>query len=406
MFQIIINMYTNVIKSFILICCVIVCVNSQSQEYNRANIWYFGRGAGLDFNSGQPVALYDGMLYSGGTSRGSTAMSDTNGSLLFYTHGLRIWNQNHAIMDPIFMHSSYDVISFPVPGSDHEYYVFSVPNYFPPASFGHSYYAIVDMTLNGGLGGVSEPVKIDAAWDADQKIGATRHKNKKDIWVIIRKIKDEQYAAFLVTQDSVHSQPVLSHAPEYIEYSWGVAQLAGQIKVSYDKNYLVNSYRGGIWEQDITDIIEVCIFDNVTGEVNYLYSFQLRDTSVSQRNFNTMGVEFSPDSKYLYLGAWIDGTDTGLVYQFDMQYFEDSASFIQSKILVGMGKRIYGLQLGRDGKIYITGRHEGLNATPYLSIIHDPWKHGVDCNFENEGIFLTPREGTGKLTNVLPDYLF
>jgi gliding motility-associated-like protein len=404
MFQIIIKMYTNVIKSFILICCIIVCVNSFSQEYNRANIWYFGDGAGLDFNSGQPVALYDGMLYTGSTDRGSTAMSDTNGSLLFYSHGLRIWNQNHAIMDPIFMPSSYDVISFPVPGSDHEYYVFSVPNYFPPGTYDRSYYAIVDMTLNGGLGGVSEPVKIDAAWDAGQKIAATRHKNKEDIWVIIRKIKDEQYAAFLVTQDSVHSQPVLSPAPEFIDYN--VTQLSGQIKVSYDKNYLVNSYMGGIYEQDTTDIIEVCIFDNVTGEVNYLYSFQLRDASLSHRNFNTMGVEFSPDSKYLYLGAYIYNTDTGLVYQMDMQYIEDSLSFIQSKILVGMGKNFSGLQLGRDGKIYITGRHFNKSGTPYLSIIHEPWKHGIDCNFENEGIYLTPREGTGKLTNVLPDYLY
>ena len=69
----------------ILFLLIGVSVDSYSQEYKRADIWYFGTLAGLDFSTGEPVALYDGMLSTGGTCRGSIAMCDTNSSLLFYS---------------------------------------------------------------------------------------------------------------------------------------------------------------------------------------------------------------------------------------------------------------------------------------------------------------------------------
>ena len=46
----------------------------------EANIWYFGSFAGLDFNSGSPVALLDGQLE---TAEGCATISDANGNLLF-----------------------------------------------------------------------------------------------------------------------------------------------------------------------------------------------------------------------------------------------------------------------------------------------------------------------------------
>jgi len=242
-----VNNKPSLILSSIIILFLLIGVNidSYSQEYNRANIWYFGDLAGLDFSTGEPVALYDGMLSTGGTCRGSVAMCDTNSSLLFYSNGLRIWNANHGIIDPQFLPGSYDVISFPKIGSDHEYYIFSVPNYWN-GSLDHFYYSIIDMSLNGGLGGASQPVKLGAIWDSGQKLTATRHKNKKDVWVVLRKIIDDHYASILVTEDSVYSQPVIgSPAPSFVEDSlFGCSEMSGQIKISYDNKYLINTYIG------------------------------------------------------------------------------------------------------------------------------------------------------------------
>ena len=388
--------------SFLLL---IASVDVYSQEYKRADIWYFGKYAGVDFSSGDPVAIYDNVLSAGGTSRGFVVMSDTNSNLLYYSNGIAIRNQNHLPIDNTFMPSSYDVISFPVYGSDHEYYVFSAPNYYYPG-LDAFYYAIVDMDLNGGLGGVSEPIHVSPSiWDPGQKLTATRHKNKEDVWVVTRKISDDNYASTLVSGNTVSPFPVLSPAPAFTEDTvWGSLELDGQMRISYDNKYLINTNAG--WDNmiDTSDRIEVCKFNDETGIVNYLYYFKIRGEDNAW--YEVHGAEFSPDSRYLYLSGHENFTYSGFVYQFDMQYIEDSASFLASRILVGQDDRLWGMQLARDGKIYITGRHGGTGDTPYLSVINDPWKYGTACNFQTEAVNLLPGEGTGMLTKVFPYYLF
>ncbi|MBD1263210.1 hypothetical protein HZY62_21670 [Maribacter polysiphoniae] len=66
-----------------------------SLAQNRANIWYFGYRAGLDFNSGAPVTLLDGQLF---TREGCASMCDNYGGLLFYTDGISVYNKNHMLM--------------------------------------------------------------------------------------------------------------------------------------------------------------------------------------------------------------------------------------------------------------------------------------------------------------------
>jgi hypothetical protein len=51
----------------------------------EANIWYFGSHAGLDFNSGSPVALTDGQLV---TQEGCATISNSKWSIII----LYRWN--------------------------------------------------------------------------------------------------------------------------------------------------------------------------------------------------------------------------------------------------------------------------------------------------------------------------
>ncbi len=81
-------------KKFILLV-VFLFLSSQSFAQGEANIWYFGYKAGLDFNSGAPVALTNGQL---NTQEGCAVISTAAGQLLFYTDGITIWDKNHAIM--------------------------------------------------------------------------------------------------------------------------------------------------------------------------------------------------------------------------------------------------------------------------------------------------------------------
>ena len=62
---------------------------------NQGYVWYFGHGAGIDFDSGSPVPIIDGQL---NTEEGCASISDENGDLLFYTDGTTVYNKSHSPM--------------------------------------------------------------------------------------------------------------------------------------------------------------------------------------------------------------------------------------------------------------------------------------------------------------------
>lgn len=80
-------------KKIIYILILVSSIQLFAQK--QTAFWYFGTYAGLDFNSGNPIALTDGQL---NTDEGCTAISDFNGNLLFYTDGVTVWNKNHVTM--------------------------------------------------------------------------------------------------------------------------------------------------------------------------------------------------------------------------------------------------------------------------------------------------------------------
>ena len=48
------------LKKILSVLFILSMLTSHAQ--GEANIWYFGKNAGLDFNSGSPVALTNGQL--------------------------------------------------------------------------------------------------------------------------------------------------------------------------------------------------------------------------------------------------------------------------------------------------------------------------------------------------------
>ncbi len=80
--------------------CILIFLCSCSLFFvfgqKQANIWYFGQYAGLDFNTTPPTILANGQL---NTNEGCSSIADPiSGNLLFYTDGVTVWNQQHAIM--------------------------------------------------------------------------------------------------------------------------------------------------------------------------------------------------------------------------------------------------------------------------------------------------------------------
>jgi len=378
-------------------------IDLYSQSNKRTNFWFFEENLGLDFNSGVPIENTSCQISGTGWAATST-MSDTSGNLLFYSNGAYVWNKNHQLMvngsgGASYYAGSQAAICIPKPGTDSMFFIFTsrtLDNENP------MFYYIIDMKANSGLGEVIDKDTLDAGWDAASMITGTYHKNKKDIWIVTRKFQTSQYAAFLVNEEGVNPEPILSTAPLRPLYDSNM----GFMKISYDKKYLISCFMGQTSDESK---IEVCKFNCESGFIEFLYSFRLMDFISGMPTIKTNNCEFSPCSKFLYLAAYLPsaGLSTSHIYQLDMQFIDDSSLFLQSIIKIGEPQGL-NIQLAPDGKIYCSARDPAAfyPSNNYLGIIHNPEKPGLACNYQPDAFFFNQGLIGRPYVNFFTDFLF
>ncbi len=390
--------YTSVkhgsMKKIILITLLFLIVLS-SYSQRQADRWYFGRSCGLNFTSGEPVVDNNGLI--DGHSGGCGTMCDSLGNLLLYNGVSPIYNSIHEIME-----NSEDLqewgsglqngLIVPWPESDSLYFVFKTTSINIPGAATSIFYNVVDMSLNNGLGAVIEKdVRLQNSSDIDELFTATYHKNKRDIWIISRDIRDDRFMAFLITPDGIDTNPVYSPAPHVGE----IEQQFSYMKLSYDKKYLFTLFAG------FHKKIEICTFNSETGEVEYLYNHE-------NDYYSPGDMEFSPDSKFVYI-SYVDEMSVIVIRQYEMQYIDDAMLFSQSAVNVVSGNKGRGLQLATDGKIYYMTDWENSPGTPSNSIvgsINKPWLKGTACECQNNAVSVAPGETSEAMPVILMDYLY
>ncbi|QHT66293.1 T9SS type B sorting domain-containing protein [Rhodocytophaga rosea] len=346
----------------------------------EASIWYFGNGAGLDFNAGPPVTLEDTRL---NTMEGCAVISSNAGNLLFYTDGLTIWNAQHQVMENGTgllgdKSSTQSAVIVPQPGSKHIYYVFTVDNV--PGTEGVRY-SVVDMSQENNAGRIiSKNVPLQAP--VTEKLTAVKHHNNEDIWVLAHGYNSNIFYAYLVTSAGVinAAQPIMS-ASGTVHQGNVTNNAIGYMKASPDGKKLALGIRG-------MRLYELFDFDNNTGNVSNPITFQSAD-------YNTpYGLEFSPDGSKLYINA--SQNPTANLYQIDL-------SNNYQTTLIGTSASPYAgaLQIGPDGKIYFA-RYQ----SKYLGIIHNPNAAGENCRYEDDGLFLGSKTSTFGLPNFIQSYFY
>src|SRR4051812_38749880 len=125
---------------------------------NELSKWYMSNGSALDFMTSPPTILQTNAIPPDSNPEGSTAMSDINGKLLFYSNGVTVFNKNHlpmangtGLMGNI--STSQCCVAQKKPGSNNLYYLFTLDDIsnFSTRKLG---YSIIDMSLAGGTGSV------------------------------------------------------------------------------------------------------------------------------------------------------------------------------------------------------------------------------------------------------------
>jgi uncharacterized protein (TIGR02145 family) len=264
------------------------------------------------------------------------------------------------------------------PDDDSSYYLFTVGPHRILENFIFGLkYSIINMRLDNKFGDIESDQKniaIPYGNNAYAGVTGTRHKNNKDVWVVVRlQDADSNYfASYKIAYTGLDTIPILSSSK--IHYVQAVTETVPQmlLKITPDGQYLVSLHDIGTGYA--SDTVEFCYFNNVTGQITSLFTFLPGKYSLYPSK--PRSAEFSLDSKYLYLSC-INPLSTGnsVIYQYNLSS-HDSSEIVLSETIIGYVTNNCGLQMGPDLKIY--GTHPVADS---LHMIDNPSSPGLGCNF-------------------------
>jgi len=364
-------------------------LQAQNPNIKRTRHWNFGEYAGLDFSSGNPIAIINSAMYNDG--HGTASISDTAGNLLFYTDGKSVWNKNNLQMPNgsgliAGAGSIQRVLIIPKPLSNTIYYIFH--NWVSPDSTA-LYYSVVDMSLQSGFGNVTSKNNVvafdlNSSLGTNEKLAATMHKNDTDVWVMAKQYSTNNFYAFRVTPAGVDTVPVISSA--------GIPDMYGNnsIKFSPSGKKLAIGFN--------LDGFELLDFDNAIGIVSNPIIFHGINTST--QNF---GLEFSPDESKLYISEYnLATTAKRELHQVDLSS-GDSVTMVNSFSLLNSVDSLQPgyIQQALDGKLYIANKF-----FPQLGVITNPNALGILCNYIDSGISLAGKNVGAGLPAFISNYFY
>ena len=293
----------------------------------RANVWYFGNNAGIDFTPQPALALDDGAMVA---PEGCSAISDRNGDIIFYTDGDNVYDKTHALIatgiggDPT---STQSALIIPVPGDETLYYIFTTEakEDYPTNTI---YYSLFDLKQNSGLGAVVQQ-KVPLFSKSTERLASNGN------WLITHEYGNNSFWCFPITALGI-GQPVVTSIGS--DHSFKNPTLAeGYMKISPSSTVAVALSIPGT-----SNWIDVFDFVDSTGVLtNY------RKVDLNESNGQVYGIEFSPGGNKLF--ATVKGSPTP---SFIFEYSIDSVSQLHFKQKVTDLSELGALQVAPDGQIY------------------------------------------------------
>ncbi len=388
---------------FIILALKVCFVFSQKQSAN----WYFGEFAGLNFNTPNPTPLLNGKL---ATIEGCATISDPNGNLLFYTDGVTIWDRRHQIMpngQNLLGHSSSteSALIVPKPGSTSKYYVFTIdkPSYYLTEGepIDGVNYSEIDLSLNSSFGDVVPGVKnmhlitydssdpVQNEYKSSEKITAVSHSDGSSVWVITQFM--DKFYSFLVDGNGVNETPVVSTVSQMVRPVFNIEganiSAIGYLKASPNGEKIAIAHSstnigGGGPRSPRRETGRVLLYDfnNTTGVV--------MNDNVIMDNTYPYGVEFSPNSKLLYVTNNVFDDDNRFDHSHIFQYNLESSDIIGTRETISNSQNVAGaLQLAINGKIYRAGfRSSSVGLS--LSVINNPNEVGNAAGYSENSVDL------------------
>jgi gliding motility-associated-like protein len=350
-------------KKIVVLFFFCLFYNAVKAQTRESNTWYFGFNAGLNFNVIPPQPLTNGALSS---QEGCASICNKRGELLFYTNGVTVYTKNHTAMPNgtgLFgdNSSTQSAIIIPNPGDTNLFYIFTAD--CSENSFVKGYnFSVVDMRLNGRLGDVTSQKNVNLYSPSTERLTAVKAANGIDYWVITKGFDNNRFTAYKVDCNGINLTPVISDVGTRHINDPSFFSGTGQLKASPDGKKICVAITG-----PPTAMAQLFDFDNNTG----VLSNPIDLTGYVPGYVYIYGIEFSPNSKLLYVSTALGQT----IHQYDITS-GNQATINASKFILSTGA-LYpvGLQIAPDRKIYVAS-----NLQPAISVINNPDIYGAGCN--------------------------
>ena len=344
----------------------LICANlyAQKEYYN----WPFGEYAMINFNN--PMFVPTSGYSNVNTLEGCSGISDRDGNMVLSADGERAFyyhNQNYYVLEGNTTSTQSSLI-IKQPGQNPYYWIFTTgvenpwyeDEYVYQKSLGYRY-TIIDTVLKDV---VEQNVMIVDS--STEKICAVHHKNKQDIWIMMRMRASNAYYAYLLTGKGLELKTINEIGPDcgYVN--------PGYMKFSHDGTKLAHA-RGYYIDEKTQTEGELTIFDfnDETGELSNPIIIEHR----------AYGIEFSPDGTKLYFSAPSPDNE---IFQIDLSLGnEDMILASRSRVNPREKTVCWALQMGPDGKIYVARMNSN-----YLGAINRPNKDAAHCEYDSKAVEL------------------
>jgi hypothetical protein len=316
-------------------CSVYAGVNIKTYDSldQRANIWYFGQNAGIDFN-GLPEDPAVGITGPLNTNEGTSVISDRNGQVIFSTDGMRIYDKEDTEITPAPVppglggdpDATQSALIIPVPGDETLFYIFTTQPVHGTGTY-ELRYSLFDLKENGGLGGLTEFNQLLFSKSTER---ITSNGN----WLIAHEFGNNSFRAYPITQEGIGT-PVISAIGSDHLLSEEV-QGRGYMEIGAQSRLAVALSTPGV-----SNVVEVFDFIDSTGVVT-----NFRTADLESPTGQVYGIEISPGGNKLF--ATLSDTNSEIV-----EFAFDSLGNPYFKNRVAQTGRLGAMQIGPDGQIYV-----------------------------------------------------
>jgi len=393
-------------------------VSTKAQHFNLYTAhWYFANNCALDFSTYTSIIDTSTSINFNSNSASInsfySSISDEQGSLLFYSDGYFVYNRFHQQMpngwglkggyiglygDTIMGDKTHLIFQNPT-NSQQYYHIVQAYN-----DDRKVYYSVIDMTLDNGKGDVLTKNKV-LMDSASYHLGVVKHTYGNCYWVVLHGLNNNKFYAFPFCGGGDTIQPVISTVG--LNYKFNIIGLAfvrshGTMKFSSNGRKLVVQ-NTKIDEYGLDTIIQLFTFNALTGVISNPITIT-SNSSVERGEF----LEFSQDcSKFYYTNS---PSGSSYIYQYNLQA-GTPANILNSKVFITIPaftyqRRFHGMQLGIDGKIYLS-KMENYSYSHYLGVIHNPDSFMPACTYADSGFFMGTTMSGARMPQqwIVPSYL-